>query len=212
MTRLAACLALIGCSLAALPVTSSAILILRPLTGNLISQAGAYSVDLDTDTEFFSPSYSTLPGHEFSFYTGVNGSPGSIFGGAFLTDLIFDSNSPFIDAVGLLGAGVTVDANLPATMNGSSFKSYGYFPAPTANGTHFIGFQTAADLDRNPLTLGTTYGFFHIEVGSLRVIGYGFESPVGDGAVTSPIPEPTTGALALLATGAVAAAHRRRRA
>jgi hypothetical protein len=189
---------LLACFSVALALPALAAPVFVPLDVPTISTPTFVSIDLDTET-YQVGGY--VSGWDFAIQTISNGNPGfvqSTSGGSFG----FSSST-----VGLLGAGVLVDATNPT----GSFSSFAYFSGGIPTGTaYYFGFRTEADLDNNPATTGFTYGFFEFEVGSLTVKGYGFESTPGQGIVTAPVPEPVVGSL-VLAAGAALFVFRRRR-
>lgn len=180
---------LLGFMALALPLSGTASPVLVPLDVPTFVTPGFVTINIDTQ-EYLVNGYVS----DFDFYISTNGSamPYSLFGST--GNLIF-CLSPA--SIGLLGPGVTVDATLVSANPGSAFQQDAYFFSTPPLGTHYIGFQS-----------GTSYGFFEIGVGSMTVVGYGFESTPGAGIVTTAVPEPMVGGLVLAAVAGALAVRR----
>lgn len=202
---------ILGCvaiALMALSTSASASLVLRNFDGAVPFGSGALLyVDFDTNTT----SSSFFSGYDFFFQVDGSANPYALIG-ALGTDQSFQSNDGLGLKTALLGEGVTADASLPGSPSYpvSAFAQYAYFPSPSPSGQHYIAFRTASDLDQNPGTTGSHYGFFEVEIASLTVVGYGFESTPETGVTTTPVPEPTIGLLVFGAAGAALGLRRRK--
>lgn len=184
-----------------LPCASQAGLTLRTLDVPEITTYARFSLDLDTDAFLTSGVSGVVSGYDFFIDTNVGGSP--LYGASPGVESFWGVQS---GTIALLGEGVTIETG----MSGVSFQTAAYFPFSQTAGRYFVAFQTSADLDRNSETDGVHNGFLEVEIGSLTVVGYGFGSVPGESVVTTPIPEPTVGGLALLAALAAVGVRRRR--
>lgn len=173
----------------ALPLAVMASPVLVPLDVPTFVTPGFVTINIDTQDYLVNGFVS-----DYDFYISTNGSamPYSIFGS---TGNIIFCLTPA--NVGLLGPGVTVDATLVSDNPGSAFQQDAYFSPAPPPGTHYVGFQA-----------GASYGFFQIGVGSMTVVGYGFESTPGTGIVTTAVPEPMVGGLVLVAVAGALAVRR----
>ncbi len=200
-TRLAACAAAAGASLAVAPssnadiVYSGVVSILVPAT-----TAGVY-LNVVTGVNNVSPGLA--PGWDVNPYGSTSlifFNPGAPAGGVYV-----------VDAAG--GTSATAPDNLPLGFLISAANGYGSGTGESTGATAFllnssnnyVGFRfTEATLNGGAVT----YGWFRLQIGATitdrSIIGYAYENTAGMGIPAGAIPEPTTlGLLGLAAMGAL---------
>ena len=199
-TRLAACAAAAGASLAVVPSSDATIVYSGAV--NIVVPATTAGMYLNVVTGVFNTVPASVPGWDINVFSGTGL---SFFNPAAPTGGVYVVNAPG-------GTSATAPDNLPLGFLISALNGYGSGAGETTGPTAFtlnstnnyVGFRfTEATLNGGAVT----YGWFQLSIGATlttrSIIGYAYENTAGVGIAAGAVPEPST--LALLGVMAVGA-------